>query len=193
MRLIIGSCVMAIAGNALLTWAPAYLMRSFELTPAQAGGRLGIAFAIGAVIGPLLGGAISDRLFKRRGNAGPMLVLIACSAATAVCYAMLPFAASVFSAASLIATVSVFYSAVLSVSASAIQQRAPAGLRARISALWLCLNTLVGLGLGSLLVGVVTDYVFGTPTAVGASLACVAFVASVVGGAFIATLLKRRT
>jgi hypothetical protein len=108
-----------------------------------------------------------------------------------MCFAGIPFAASATSAAVLIALISVFYSAVLAVTASAIQLRAPASLRAQVSALGLCLNTLVGLGLGALLVGVATDYIFRSPAAVGRSLAAVAIVSSVMGGLLIATLLRR--
>lgn len=190
-RLLVGSSLQAIAGNALLTWAPAYFMRGFGLTPAQAGAHLGIAFAIGAVVGPLAGGVICDRLFKRSGNAGSLLVLIACSVATAVCFALLTMASTAVSAAAWIALISVFYSAVLAVTAAAIQLRAPSGLRAQISALGLCLNTVVGLGLGSLLVGMATDYLFRSPAAVGSSLAVVAVTSSVLGGLLIATLLRR--
>ena len=190
-RLLVGSSLQAIAGNATLTWAPAYLMRSFDMTPAQAGAQLGIAFAIGAIVGPLAGGAISDMLFKRSGNSGSLLVLVTCSIATAASYVPLAMTSSAVAAGAWIAVISVFYSAVLAVTASAIQLRAPSGLRAQISALGLCLNTVVGLGLGAVLVGLATDYIFRSPTAVGSSLAVVAVTSSMLGGLLIATLLKR--
>jgi MFS family permease len=192
MRLLIGSSLLAIAGNALLTWAPAYLMRTFELSPAQAGPRLGISFAIGAIVGPLAGGMISDRLFKRWGEGGTIAALVGCSVATAACYIAFALVDTVTGAAVFIAVVSVFYSAVLVLAATAIQLRAPAGLRARISALSLCLNTVIGLGLGSYLVGAMTDHLFADPKAVGTSLMIVAIASSVLGGALIATLLSRQ-
>lgn len=191
MRLLIGSSLLAIAGNALLTWAPAYLMRTFELSPAQAGPRLGISFAIGAIVGPLAGGMISDRLFKHWGDAGTIAALVGCSVATAACYIAFALVDTVMGAAVFIAVVSIFYSAVLVLAATAIQLRAPADLRARISALSLCLNTVIGLGLGSYLVGAMTDHVFADPEAVGTSLVIVAMASSVLGGALIATLLSK--
>jgi MFS family permease len=191
MRLLIGSSLLAIAGNALLTWAPAYLMRTFELSPAQAGPRLGISFAIGAIVGPLAGGMISDRLFKRWGEAGTIAALVGCSVATAACYIAFALVDTVAGAAVFIAVVSIFYSAVLVLAATAIQLRAPPELRARISALSLCLNTVIGLGLGSYLVGAMTDRVFADPKAVGTSLVIVAIASSALGGALISTLLSK--
>jgi MFS family permease len=189
LRLLIGGSLLAIAGNALLTWAPAYLMRTFELSPAQAGPRLGISFAIGAIVGPLAGGMLSDRLFKHWADAGTIAALVGCSLATAACYIAFALVDTLAGAAVFIAVVSVFYSAVLVLVATAIQLRAPAHLRARISALSLCLNTVIGLGFGSYLVGAMTDYVFADPMAVGTSLVIVAIISSVLGGVLIATLI----
>jgi MFS family permease len=190
-RLLAGGCLLAIAGNAFITWTPAYLMRAFEMTPAQAGLRLGASYAIGAIIGPLAGGAIADALYHRLRDRGHIVVLVACSAVLALCYAAVPFASSATSALIVLTLISIIYSAALVAAASTVQLQAPTVLRAQISALALALNTLVGLGLGALLVGVLNDKLFGTPNAVGSSLAIVAITSSLAGAVVLITLLRR--
>ncbi len=52
---------------------------------------------------------------------------------------------------------------------------APNQFRARLSALFLLVSNLIGLGIGTTLVAIITDKVFGSPLMVGSSL-------SIVGG-----------
>jgi hypothetical protein len=45
----------------------------------------------------------------------------------------------------------------------ALRLMAPQSMQARLSALWLCVNNLVGFGLGPFVVALFTDHVFGAP------------------------------
>jgi MFS family permease len=190
-RLLVGNAFLAIAGTALLTWAPAYLMRVFELNPGEAGVRMGVAATVSALLGPLAGGAMSDALFKRYGDRGPFAALVALAVWLIVGYAFMPFAPNANIVALLVALIGAGYMAALSVLATTLQLQTPPPLRARVSAVWLCLNTLIGLGLGAFLVGFVNDRVFATPNAVGTSLGLVATLSCAVGGAIIASVLFR--
>ncbi len=68
-----------------------------------------------------------------------------------------------------------FASFPLVISATALQMLAPNQFRARLSALFLLVSNLIGLGVGTTLVAIITDKVFGNPLMVGSSL-------SIVGG-----------
>jgi len=191
LRLLIGAAFLAIAATAMLTWAPSYLIRVFDLNPKQAGLRMGSATTVSALIGPLIGGVLSDVLYKRHGERGAFIALAGLSVVLVVGYGLMPFAPDANGVTALIAVVGAAYMAALSVLATTLQLHASPALRARVSAVWLSLNTLVGLGLGAFLVGLVTDNVFGEPTAVGSSIGLVAAIASAAGGALISSLLFR--
>lgn len=68
-----------------------------------------------------------------------------------------------------------FASFPLVISATALQMLAPNQFRARLSALFLLVSNLIGLGIGTTLVAMITDKIFGNPLMVGSSL-------SIVGG-----------
>lgn len=68
-----------------------------------------------------------------------------------------------------------FASFPLVISATALQMLAPNQFRARLSALFLLVSNLIGLGIGTTLVAIITDKVFGSTLMVGSSL-------SIVGG-----------
>ncbi|MDB5453247.1 MAG: major facilitator transporter, partial [Caulobacteraceae bacterium] len=72
-----------------------------------------------------------------------------------------------------------------------IQMITPDRLKGSINALYLATYTLIGVGLGPILVGLLTDHLFGDETKVGLSLLIVA-VACAAGGSA-AALLGRKT
>jgi MFS family permease len=190
-KLLAGSALVHIASNGFLTWAPSYLIRTFELSPAQGGVRMGMGTAIGAIIGPLIGGFVADKLFARSGHRGTITVLVTSSLLTTFCYTGLLMASTPNQGTAVVALVSVAFSSTLAVCASTIQLQAPSYLRARVSALWLCLNTIVGLGLGAFLVSFVTEDIFESTKAVKYSLAIVAITSSTIGTIVLATMLRR--
>jgi MFS family permease len=192
LRLLLGNACIAIAATALLTWAPSYLIRVFDLNPGQAGVRMGTAAVASALVGPLIGGFLSDVLYKRYGERGSYMALVGLSVVLIAGFSLLPFAPNAMVVAALIGVIGAAYMATLSVLATTLQLQSVPALRARVSAVWLSLNALVGLGLGAFLVGLVTDQVFGAPTAVGNSIGLVAATSCALGGALISSLLFRK-
>ncbi|MFT4069432.1 MAG: MFS transporter, partial [Paraburkholderia sp.] len=63
-------------------------------------------------------------------------------------------------------------------STAAMQTLAPNQMRAQISAVFLLVSNLIGLGIGTTLVALLTDKVFGSPLAVGHSMSIVSLVAA---------------
>jgi len=63
-------------------------------------------------------------------------------------------------------------------STAAMQMLAPNQMRAQVSALFLLISNLIALGIGTTLVALLTDRWFGTPKAVGESMAVVNAVAT---------------
>jgi len=71
-----------------------------------------------------------------------------------------------------------FASFPLATSAAEMQSLAPNQMRAQISAMFLLVSTLIGLGLGTTAVALITDKVFGSPLAVGQSITIIDAVAT---------------
>lgn len=151
-----GGGISGIAGYGLIFWMPSFIMRSFGLTLVETSLFLGALVFIGGVSGMWAGGWLVDRL-AHRGKAAYGIVpaiaflallpfqvgaLLASSAVVAFMFLLLPEALRVMW---------------LGPGISAVQHLVQPGMRAMASAIFLLINNLVGLGLGSLLIGALSD------------------------------------
>lgn len=151
-----GGGMSGIAGYGLIFWMPSFIMRSFGLTLLETSLYLGTLVFIGGSSGVWAGGWLGDRL-GQRGKAAYALVPAAAFAL------LLPFQiAAVLSGSPAVAFVILLVPEALRVvwlgpGISAVQHLVPPGMRAMASAIFLFVNNLVGLGLGSLLIGMLSD------------------------------------
>lgn len=151
-----GGGMSSIAGYGLIFWMPSFIMRSFGLTLMDASLFLAGLVLTGGVTGVWLGGWLADRL-GRRGKAAYALV-----PATAFAL-LLPFqVAALLAGSPVVAFVILLVPEALRLvwlgpGITAIQHLVPPGMRAMASAIFLFVNNLVGLGIGSLLIGALSD------------------------------------
>lgn len=168
-----GFSLIGLVFNAALAWLPAYLMRVHGLKPAGAGFWLGSILLVAGVAGVLSGGWFADRMVAAGKPDGTMRVGVY-SALLAI-----PFALSATLVPSLtlslVLITGLVYATTLpyGAAAAALQIVTPGPMRATASALYLCILNLAGIGVGSALVALATDHVFGDDLAVGKSLALV--------------------
>jgi MFS family permease len=135
-----------------------FLHRTHGMTSGEAGSWLALFAGTGAV-GTFLGGYLSDRISVRTGDRRWYMWLPGCAT-----LAMVPFQFSSYLAGSLwimvpsfvvmITLGSIFFGPSFAMS----QGLAPVRMRARATSLVLFIQTLVGLGLGPLIVGMISDY-----------------------------------
>lgn len=171
----LGITLSSIYFNGLHTWAPAFFMRVYHWTPGETARALGVAFAVAGTLGALSGGALSDAFFQRGRKEAPLLAMT--------------IMAAIATPASIVATridthadwalagLSVVFFSIASFNAiapSAIQLVTPNRMRARTSALYLMLVSIVAVSGGPLFVGMLNDRVFSDPQSVGRSLSVVA-------------------
>ncbi|WP_153101094.1 spinster family MFS transporter [Paraburkholderia hayleyella] len=163
----------------LMSWSPAFYMRHFGLSPVAAGYTLGTVMLVANTAGVFCGGWLSDWLLSRGHVDAPMRA--ACIGAVCMLVPAIMFAQPASLNASLVwlAGAMFFASFPLATSAIAVQMLAPNQIRAQISALFLLVSNLIGLGLGTTLVALITDQVFGSPLAVGASMTIINAIATV--------------
>lgn len=147
-----GAAAGSMCGYGVAFWLPSLMMRSFGLDLVQTGQFFGALLLTGGVAGILLGGALGDRLGARDKRWYALL--------PALCYVLgTPlFIAGVLSSGWVAAfalfllpqaLVYVWLGPVL----TAVQHLVPAHMRATASACFLLINNLIGLGLGSWVVG----------------------------------------
>lgn len=150
-----GAAAGSMCGYGVAFWLPSMILRSFQLNLAQVGQFFGALLLTGGVAGILIGGWLGDRLGHRDRKWYAL--------APALCYvAGTPlFIAGVLSgswqaafALFLVpqALVYVWLGPVL----TAVQHLVPAQMRATASASFLLINNLIGLGLGSWVIGLLS-------------------------------------
>jgi predicted MFS family arabinose efflux permease len=153
--IVLGAACISVAGYSLTTFAPAYLVRTREMSLGEVGVEYGLASGVTGILGLLVVGRIADRLSAR----DPRWLLWLVAAMTT---AMLPFSALAFlvdNRTLCVWFISLSYvvgTAYMAPSIAAIQRLARVEQRATASAIFLFFGAIVGSG-GPFLTGVVSD------------------------------------
>ena len=151
-----GAAAGSMCGYGVAFWLPSLMMRSFGLTLVGTGQFIGALLLSGGVAGILLGGALGDRLGARDRRWYALLPALCYVAGTPLFIAgVLSGSATAAFALFVVpqALVYVWLGPVL----TAVQHLVPAHMRATASASFLLINNLIGLGLGSWVIGRLSD------------------------------------
>ncbi|MEM7727985.1 MAG: MFS transporter [Pseudomonadota bacterium] len=170
-------------------WLPSFFIREFGWTPGQYGLWVGWIVIIFGSLGILAGGVASDKLTARGRMDAPLLVLIAFGAVSIVFAVATPLMPGPYLSLAAYAVATFFLMAPFGLAPTAIQILTPNELRGQVSALYLLVMNLLGLGLGPIVVAVLTDTVFRDETLLGLSIAVAC---AVLGPLSILTLLYTR-
>ncbi len=146
----------SLVGYGLAFWIPSILMRSFGFDLITTSQYVGSLLLIGGGAGVLLGGWLADRLGRRDRGAYAKLPIIAWLAAVPL------FGAALLSPSPAIAWAIFLLPNGLNILwlgpvTTAVQHLVPPAMRATASASFLLINNLIGLGLGSLVMGAMSD------------------------------------
>tara|TARA_R110000823_G_scaffold130015_17_gene258069 strand:- start:1190 stop:2476 length:1287 start_codon:yes stop_codon:yes gene_type:complete len=154
----------AFAGYGSASWTASFMIRSHDMTTGELGTWLAMITGVGGAIGVVLGGMLSDRLSV--GNKRWYMWVPAIAGAVSV-----PFIAAVYLAegpytALLLSIIpGVLHNVYLGTTIATTHALVGLRMRALSSAVLFLILNLIGLGLGPLLVGLLSDYlqpVFGT-------------------------------
>jgi MFS family permease len=167
---ILGYSFSAISLFGLLSWSPAYLMRVHGLSPQAAGLALGPIALLFNGGGVLLSGILLDRRRRAGKDDGPFVIGKFGAIGLLPPLVALPFLHGLFPCLAAVAVAMFFASFPMPPSAALIQTVVPAAMRSRISAIFLFFNSLIGLGAGAAVVGMLNDSVFTGPHGIGLSL-----------------------
>ncbi len=140
----------------VLNWAPTFLRRVHELSYAEVGFKLGLVIGLGGAAGALLGGVLCDRLSKRDVR---WLVWVPALAGVGLlpCFGVFTLSDDPGLALAAFLPVNLLNVVFAAPTYAIAQGLARLRMRAMASAIVLFVLNLIGLGLGPVLVGVLSD------------------------------------
>jgi predicted MFS family arabinose efflux permease len=154
--LAIGAAASSMIGYGLLFWMPSFLVRSFGLTLLYASRSFGAILLIGGIGGIWLGGALADRYGPKRKAAYALVPAIGFGAT--VPFYVTGVLSTTFWMSLVVMLVPTALGLVwLGPALSAVQHVVPASMRATASAIFLFVVNLIGIGLGTTMIGALSD------------------------------------
>lgn len=152
----LGASAASMMGYGLFFWVPSLLVRSFGLTLLHASLAFGALILVGGMFGIWGGGILADRFGEKRKAAYALIP--ACAFVATVPF----FIAGVLSTTLWISAVVLLVPTALGLVwlgpvLATVQHLVPANMRATAAAIFLFINNLIGIGLGTTLIGLLSD------------------------------------
>jgi MFS family permease len=152
-------------------WLPAFFMRTYGLSVAQAGFLLGPMVVVPQIVGLLVTGVVADRFFARGRTDIHLRVLMVLGVGKAALVTAAMAAPIPLWAAAVLLSSATLFSAVVGVAPAALQFVTPNEYRGQVSSAYLFVYTLFGLGVGPMVAGALTTFVFKDPMRIGWAVA----------------------
>ncbi|WCM29491.1 MFS transporter [Sphingomonas sp. QA11] len=170
----------AIATYGLSAWAPTFFHRSFGMTAAEIGGRLGLVTMLAGSAGTFSAGLIGDWLVRAGREDGRLRVMAGAGALAVPFVLAAPLMPSAGWSLALLVPAVYFLTVVIGSGPATLQLLTPPRLRGMQHAVAVLVVNLIGLGLGPTLVAFVTDTVLRDEARLGVALAITLPIASLV-------------
>jgi MFS family permease len=168
-----GFAMVPLVSYAFNIWTPALFQRTWGWNAAQVGLGFGLVMILFGTSGAYLGGWLSDRLAQRGDLDAPLKVAAAGFVGCGVFGALAPLMPTAGLALAMLAPALFLANMPYACAATALQLIVPNRARAQVSALYITITTLVGLAVGPVIVGFMTDHVFHDPADIRYSMAIV--------------------
>ncbi len=152
----LGGASASMMGYGLFFWAPSFLVRSFHLSLLQASLTFGTLVLVGGLTGIWAGGVLADRYGEQRRGIYALIPAIA-FLATVPFYVAGVMSPTLWISVAVLLVPTALGLVWLGPVLAAVQHLVPADMRATASALFLFINNLIGIGLGTTLIGIVSD------------------------------------
>ncbi len=152
----LGASSGSMVGYGLFFWLPSFFVRSFGLTLLQASMYFGAMLLLGGLVGIWFGGMLADRFGKTRRRVYALIPAIAFIATVPM------YLIGVLSTNLVLTFVLMLWPTALGLAwlgpvLSAIQHVAPVNMRATAAAIFMFINNLIGIGLGTVALGALSD------------------------------------
>jgi MFS family permease len=179
--------LLAMVGYGVGAWLPESLVRAYHaegLTIATVAKVLGLATMFLNAAGIFGAGRLADHLASKGMRDAPIVVAAGVAIAIVLTSSFTPFMPSLTTLFIALSIGAFPFSAYTSVGSMAINQVTPNQMRAQVSAIYLFVINVIGLGVGPVLIPFINDRVFHDPQMIRYSLSAV-----VVGGCLLASIL----
>lgn len=164
----------AVASNyALISWMPAYMARTFDLSPTQVGLYNGIAFIPAAVVSPLIAGFLGRKADASRSARQHFVIMLWLLPMLGALVALPLFAPTPELCAAAFTVAMTWTNVVMLFGFIIVQQVVPNAYRSLGTAVVFSGNVLIGAGLGPVVVGALATRVFGEEALGSALLVCI--------------------
>lgn len=177
LRVLLGFGMLTMVSYSVMAWSPAFLHRKFGMSLTDIGLHMGLTFGTCGIGGAIAGGYLLDRLSKRGKSSAALWLPILAAPVSAIALAGAFLVNDILMMHTLLAIgllpLSMFGPAVL----IAIQNSVSSGWHGSAGALWTFTASVMGAGVGPLLVALMTDSLFGHEIHVGRSIAVLVIVA----------------
>ena len=155
-QLVVGASIIAFLGYGKAVWTAVYFMRRFDLSTSQVGIWLGLGAGIAGVAGTWAGGALAELLGRRDPRlvlAAPIVGMLAAVPIYLIAYALDDWRIAISLLAIPTALSGMYFGPLFAVLQGLVEARSRATIVAAVS---FCQN-LIGLGLGPLIFGILSD------------------------------------
>ena len=173
---ILGFAFLVMYSYSFAAWMPALIVRTYGLSPADSGLWLGVVILLTAPAGVMIGSVISQKLRANYGNGAALRVGVISAFSAMIPAILLTLAPSFWLGLVLIGITQFLITLPFGVAPAALHEVTPNQYRGQIIAIYLFFINLIGLGLGPLLVGLITDHVFGDESLLRYSMLIIAVV-----------------
>jgi MFS family permease len=173
-----GFALVSLVSYAFFIWTPALFQRTYGWNPAQIGLGFGLILIVFGTSGVFFAGWMSDRLARRGRLDAPLTVAAFGFVGCGIFGALAPLMPNATAALAMLAPAIFLSMMPYPCAGASIQMIVPNRARGQVTALYITVTTLVGLSIGPIIVGMMTDHVFRDPADIRYSMAIVTAVAA---------------
>ena len=172
----------AFASYGLGAWIPTFFVRIHQMTPGELGQWLSWILALGGAIGAFSGGWLADRWGRRNPRARVYISMVGVVLTTPFIALSLLLTDPQWALLSYLPA-TIFGTLWLGPSGAIVQDLVPPAMRAMASAMFIFILTIIGMGMGPQVVGLLNDWL-GTPDAIRYSLLWTAVAMNLISAVF---------
>jgi MFS family permease len=174
----IGMIFQSLSSYAFLSWAPTFFQRLHGWTAGQSGRALGVLVLTCGCLGMYVGGLLCDRWLRKGVADGPLRVATISAAGACVFLGLAMLMPSARASLALMGPGLFFQAMPIGTVYAAVQLIFPNQVRGQVSALFMFILNLGGIGLGPLIPGVLNNYFFKDERMLGPSVSITIVIAS---------------
>jgi len=152
----LGASFSSMMGYGLFFWLPSFFVRSYEVTLLNASLVYGAILLVGGIVGTWLGGSLADRFGENNRSAYARIPAFAFLASVPF-YLIGVLSPTLVISVLVLAVPTALGLAWLGPVISAVQHLVPPNMRATASAIFLFVNNLIGIGIGTFAIGAISD------------------------------------